>query len=289
MGAPTSPGAMGPCQPCAAQAADRPSAASVPQGVNPAEATSAPAQSASSSPILPAPPAASEARLRLLQLASPALPVGAFSYAEGLEPLVQTGLIGDTASLGAWLEAELERGALSLEAACLAGFQADLERARQGGAAADSAMAAVREREGWLLAQREAPELRAQQRQMGGSLCQLLADLGWPLPDHRSAACRPLAWPAAWAWAGLCLEIPSELLLEAYLHGWTANQISAAVRLVPLRPTEAQRLLLSLVPLVARRAAELACSDPEALWCGGVGAALAQLGQAELYSRLFRS
>jgi urease accessory protein len=245
---------------------------------------------AASFPVDPAvPPAAAEARLRLLQLASPALPVGAFSYAEGLEPLVQAGLIADTAALGAWLGAELERGALSLEAACLARFRADLERAREGGAAAATAMAAVRDREGWLLAQREALELRAQQRQMGGSLCQLLGDLGWPLPDLPPGPARPLAWPAAWAWAGLCLEIPTEPLVEAYLHGWTANQISAAVRLVPLRPTEAQRLLLALVPLLARRAAELVHSDPEALWCGGVGAGLAQLGQAELYSRLFRS
>jgi urease accessory protein len=238
----------------------------------------------------PAPPAAAEARLRLLQLASPALPVGAFSYAEGLEPLVQRGLIGDTAALGAWLGAELKRGSLTLEAASLALFQADLERARATPGSAAAAMTAVRDREGWLLAQREAPELRAQQRQMGGSLCQLLADLGWPLPDHHPGGDGPpLAWPAAWAWAGVCLEIPAEPLVEAYLHGWTANQISAAVRLVPLRPTEAQRLLLSMVPLLARRAGELVHSDPASLWSSGIGAGLAQLGHTELYSRLFRS
>jgi urease accessory protein len=236
------------------------------------------------------PAAAAEARLRLLQLASPALPVGAFSYAEGLEPLVQGGLIGDTAALGAWLGTELERGSLTLEAASLALFQADLERARATPGSAAAAMAAVRDREGWLLAQREAPELRAQQRQMGGSLCQLLDDLGWPLPEHRPGGDgQPLAWPAAWAWAGVCLEIAAEPLVEAYLHGWTANQISAAVRLVPLRPTEAQRLLLTMAPLLARRAAELVHRDPTTLWSSGVGAGLAQLGHAELYSRLFRS
>jgi urease accessory protein len=243
-----------------------------------------------SPPATAAPAAAAEARLRLLQLASPALPVGAFSYAEGLEPLVQGGLIGDTTALGAWLRAELERGSLTLEAASLALFQADLKRARAAPGSATASMAAVRDREGWLLAQREAPELRAQQRQMGGSLCQLLADLGWPLPDHLPGGDgQALAWPAAWAWAGVCLEIAAEPLVEAYLHGWTANQISAAVRLVPLRPTDAQRLLLSMVPLLARRASDLVHADPATLWSGGVGAGLAQLGHAELYSRLFRS
>jgi len=238
--------------------------------------------------LLPAPPAthsvASEARLRLWQLLSPALPVGAFSYSEGLELLVQRGLIADSATLRRWLEAELERGLLTLEAASMRGLMVDLARARSD----PDAMAAVRERDGWLLAQREAAEMRAQQRQMGGSLCQLLADLGWPLPDRPGGA-PALAWTAAWAWAGVCLDLEPEAVVEAYLHSWTANQISAALRLVPLGPTEAQRLQLSLVPCVARRAAILRAADPEQLWCGGVGAGVAQLGHAGLYSRLFRS
>lgn len=228
--------------------------------------------------------ATAEARMRLWQLLSPALPVGSFSYSEGLELLVQSGRIADSASLGRWLEAELERGLLTLEAASLAGLQEDLARARSD----PGAMATVRERDGWLLAQREAAEMRAQQRQMGGSLCQLLEDLGWPLPDRPGGA-PPLAWTGAWAWAGVCLDLDARGLVEAYLHSWTANQISAAMRLVPLGPTDAQRLLLSLVPCLARRALALSTADPELLWCGGVGAGLAQLGHAGLYSRLFRS
>ncbi|MFM7240296.1 MAG: urease accessory protein UreF, partial [Cyanobium sp.] len=140
------------------------------------------------------------------------------------------------------------------------------------------------ELDGWLLAQREAPELRAQMRQMGGSLLQLLAELGWPLPEPT-----PLAWPAAFAWAGCCLELAAAELVEAFLYSWAANQLSAAVRLVPLGPTAAQRLQLQLAPLIAAEAELLAAADPFALWSGGVGAGFAQLGQAELYSRLFRS
>ena len=229
-----------------------------------------------------------EARLRLLQLVSPALPVGGFSYSEGLEVLVQRGCLGDAAAVGRWLEAELRHGALALEAASLAGLQNALAQARRAQSGDGAAMAVVRERQGWLLAQREAAEVRAQQRQMGGSLCQLLEDLGWPLPD-RAAAGPPLAWTAAWAWAGVCLELPPLALVEAYLYGWTANQISAAVRLVPLGPTEAQRLQLRLAPLLAQRALELVGAEPSSLWSGGVGAGLAQLGHGELYSRLFRS
>ena len=235
---------------------------------------------------------APESRLRLLQLASPALPVGAFSYSEGLEVLVQEGRLCDGAALGQWLRAELERGTLTLEAAALAELRQALNGWRQGNG--QDPHLAVLELDGWLLALREAPEVRAQQRQMGASLLQLLADLGWPLPvgvaDAPVPATRPqLSWPAAFAWAGVCLQIGSPELEEAYLYGWTANQISAAVRLVPLGATEGQRLQLQLAPLIAERAAVLAAADPRTLWSGGVGAGLAQLRHAELYSRLFRS
>jgi urease accessory protein len=246
---------------------------------------------ATSTTMAEASPAA-VARLRLLQLASPALPVGAFSYSEGLEALHQTGRLTDAAAAGAWLEAELERGALAVEAAALRPLRQALAAWRQAGEGESEAR--VRELDGWLLAQREAPELRAQQRQMGGSLLQLLADLGWPLPSQGSPPQSgqppaPLAWPAAFAWAGLCLEIGPLELVEAYLYGWVANQLSAAVRLVPLGPTAAQRLQLALAPAIAARAGQLLAADPRALWSGGVGAALAQLGHGELYSRLFRS
>lgn len=228
------------------------------------------------------------ARLRLLQLVSPALPVGAFSYSEGLEWLVQAGRVPDGPALQRWLEAELGRGALCLEVAALALLRQGLQRWRSGDG---TGALAARDLDGWLLALREAPELRAQQRQMGASLLQLLADLGWPLPQPEPGGEAPpnLAWPAAFAWAGLCLEIGSPALEEAYLYGWTANQISAAVRLVPLGPTEGQRLQLRLAPLIAERASLLAAADPHQLWSGGVGAGLAQLRHAELYSRLFRS
>ena len=232
-----------------------------------------------------APPALGEARLRLFQLVSPALPVGAFSYSEGLEWLVQHGRLPDGAAVRAWLEAECRAGLLPIEAASLPELMDLLRRAGGDGPGACEAALAVREREGWLLAQREAPELRAQHRQMGGSLGQLLAELGWPPPVEAA----PLAWTAAWAWAGVCLEIPAVELVEAYLYAWTASQLSAAVRLVPLGPTEAQRLQLALAPGLARRARQLIASDPRTLWTGGVGAGLAQLGHGELYSRLFRS
>ena len=138
--------------------------------------------------------------------------------------------------------------------------------------------------DGWLLATREASEVRAQLRQMGLSLVQLLADMGRPLPDAV-----PLSWPSAWAAAASALEVSKEEMVDGYLYGWVANQLSASVRLLPLGPSRAQVLQQRLLPLIASQAHLLQAVDPQQLWSSGVGAGMAQLAHAELYSRLFRS
>ena len=219
--------------------------------------------------------------LALLQLVSPALPVGAFSYSEGLEVLIQSGDIGEEAQLQVWLEGELNNGMLRLEAAALPHLRAELSNWRAGEVVAQRRLIDL---DGWLSATREAAEVRAQQRQMGQSLLLLLADMGHPLPERIA-----LSWPAAWAAASLAWNVSVPEMVEGYLYGWVANQLSAALRLLPLGPSRAQVLQKRLMPLIAEQAVLLQSSDPRSLWSGGVGAALAQLTHAELYSRLFRS
>ena len=219
--------------------------------------------------------------LALLQLVSPALPVGAFSYSEGLEVLIQNGSLIDAFDVQHWLEAELQRGALRLEAAALNPLRIQLQRWKEESSEMPSDLMSL---DGWLLALRESAEMRAQQGQMGGSLLELMADLGHPLPQPVV-----LAWPAAWAWAALSLNISEIEMVEGYLYGWVANQLSAAVRLVPLGPTTAQRIQQQLLPMIRDQASALKDQDPHSLWSGGAGAGLAQLAHAELYSRLFRS
>ena len=219
--------------------------------------------------------------LSLLQLVSPALPVGAFSYSEGLEVLIQAGDIREEAQLQAWLEAELNQGMLRLEGAALPLLAADLSAWRAGESAARQRLLDL---DGWLLATREAAEVRAQQRQMGQSLQQLLNDMGHPLPESIR-----LSWPAAWAAAARQLRVSDLDMVEGYFYGWVANQLSAAVRLLPLGPSRAQVLQQRLLPLIGEQAQRVQGRDPRELWTGGVGAGLAQLAHAELYSRLFRS
>ena len=220
--------------------------------------------------------------LALLQLVSPALPVGAFGYSEGLEVLVQASALCNASDVEQWLRAELQRGSIRIEAASLRFFFDDFARWKSTG---DSfAHQSLIELDRWLLSMRDASELRAQQCQMGMALIALMAEMGYPLPQSLS-----LSWPAAWAWAAYRLAVPQHEMVEGYLYGWVANQLSAAVRLVPLGPTSAQVLQLKLSPLIKSQAKQLLNQDPRQLWSAGLGASMAQLAHAELYSRLFRS
>ena len=89
--------------------------------------------------------------------------------------------------------------------------------------------------------------------------------------------------------AVVSLAVSKEEMVEGYLYSWVANQLSAAVRLVPLGPTSAQVLQQRLSPLIKSQAQQLLHQDPSQLWNAGLGASMAQLAHAELYSRLFRS
>ena len=145
--------------------------------------------------------------LALLQLVSPALPVGAFGYSEGLEVLVQASVLCNASDVEQWLRAELQRGSIRMEAASLRLF-AD-EFARWSSTSDSVAHQSLIELDHWLLSMRDASELRAQQCQMGMALIALMAEMGHPLPQPLS-----LSWPAAWAWAATSLELPQQEMVE---------------------------------------------------------------------------
>ena len=222
-------------------------------------------------------------KLEFLQLTSPSLPVGAFSYSEGLEWLVQNNKVHDEISLFNWLESELSRGQITIEASSIAHIMEDLVdwRDKQD----EQYKSLIEEWNSWLTSLRDSPELRSQQIQMGESLLQLLIDLDHPLPNNE----KKFIWPIAWAWAGVCWDIPRIDLVEGFLYSWVANQLSAALRLLSLGPTKAQQLQKKSLKLIKSQASYLLEQNPKEIWVGDVGAIMAQQSHVELYSRLFRS
>jgi urease accessory protein len=213
--------------------------------------------------------------VRLLQLASPALPVGAFSYSQGLEAAAEAGVVRDAASAESWIGDVFEWSVARMEAPVLLRLYAAWRAGDE---------AAARRWNALFLAGRETAELRAESVQMGYSLARLLPELGVP-----AIAFEEIAFPAAFARAAAHWDIEPADALAAYLWAWLENQAMAAIKAVPLGQTDGQRMLLALgtrIPGAVARAAAL--SDDE-LCNFAPGLALLSSKHETQYSRLFRS
>ncbi|MEM8767147.1 MAG: urease accessory UreF family protein, partial [Pseudomonadota bacterium] len=171
---------------------------------------------------------------RLWMLVSPTLPVGGYSYSQGIEHAVLCGRLNSAADVSNWVSGLLDAAIGRVDLPILA-------RLYQASEAADPAAVKYWNRQ--LLARRETAELRREDLLMGEALERLIADLQLPaLPAMGQRATFALAL----ARASLAFTIPLLSCLTAYGWIWCDNQIAAAVKLVPLGQTDGQRLLLAL-------------------------------------------
>ena len=236
------------------------------------------------------------ALLQLMWLASPALPVGAFSYSEVLESAVDTGRVTNEAEAGDWLVDQLQLGLaradMAVAAQALAAWQ-------QGDLARIAALNA------WFRQTRESSELRQQSEQMGRSLVEWLRNggsggsgsgLGGSDADATDARIAALAalrpaptWPVAFALAAAQTGASARDALLSFAFGWAENMVQAAMKAVPLGQSAAQRMLARLaadIPAAADRA--LGLPDSERQVCTPMLAILSAQHEQQ-YSRLFRS
>jgi urease accessory protein len=218
--------------------------------------------------------------LYILQLASPTLPVGAYSYSEGLEMLVENGAIANQENLKHWLEAELRYGAIRLEAAVMV-------RAAQSVTIGD--IEALCRWNMWLSAARETQELRNSSWQMGRSLIQLLGKLQPQILPIANAVGNPCNYAIAFGIATAHWQVNIQAALLGYLHSWASNLITAGVKLIPLGQTAGQQLLLELQPLFSAAALEILALEDDELGCCSWGLSLASMQHETQYTRLFRS
>lgn len=220
--------------------------------------------------------------VRLLQLASPALPIGAYSYSQGLEWMIETRVVRDAATAQQWIGDMLELVMAQGEAAVVW---------RMLRAVAADDMQDLATWNAWHRASRETRELRAETEQMGASLLRLAADL--ELID-RSAQARfdrlaPVTLPAAFAIMARALEVPARDALIGYLASWLESQVLVVVKGIPLGQVAGQRLLHALgtgIPPAAQCAMTI---DDDDVASFAPGLALASARHEMQYSRLFRS
>jgi urease accessory protein len=233
--------------------------------------------------------------LRLLQITSPALPVGAYSYSEGIEYLCNSGLIQTEVDLCNWLKREMSFGFITTEAAIAL-------RAHQSLLSND--MDRLNYWNNWLSATRETEEVRLASWQMGQSLMKLW----WQLPNSqdehlsiRSAISELLPtakenaqgkgcnYAIAFGIVAASLGIDASNTTVGYIYSWLSNLVSAAVRSVPFGQTTGQQIIFRLsTDILNSSQSALQRLDDQLEWCGW-GASLACANHETQYSRLFRS
>ena len=220
--------------------------------------------------------------MRLLQLVSTTLPVGAYTYSQGLEWAVEQGDVHDAASAQAWILDLLDANIARFEAPWLAHMMTAWDA---------GAVEALYTLDAQYLASRETAELRAETLQMGHSLRRLLMGLE-DFPPASAEQLQRFATPSyvlAWACAASAWQVPPADALGGYLWAWGENQTLAALKAVPLGQSDGQQILATLgreIPPLATAA----LATPLASACNFAPAfAIACARHETQYTRLFRS
>lgn len=219
--------------------------------------------------------------MQLMWLASPALPIGGFSYSECLESAVDSGHVATESEASCWLldqlQLSLARADLSLVAQAIPAWQ-QADRTR------------IADLNAWVLQTRESSELRQQTEQMGRSLLEWLRNHTTARPEQIGllGTLQP-TYPMAFALAASATQAPLRDCLLAYAFGWAENMVQAAIKSVPLGQSSGQRILSALtaaIPAAVDHALALADTERQA-FCPMLAILSAQ--HETQYSRLFRS
>lgn len=231
-------------------------------------------------------------QLALMRLASPALPIGGFSYSQGLESAIEVGWVSDADSLGQWLLDGLQLN--------VGHYEAPMVLAMASAVSANDLILAD-DLNAEYLASRETAELYAETCQMGYSLLRLTAGLaesqtnaaqGSDMPAQacaRIGANESVSLPLAWSMASHHFGLQASQALSAYAWAWLENQVAAAIKAIPLGQQAGQRVFDRVQPALASAIEAAASAKPDDLSNFAPGLALASSWHETQYSRLFRS
>ena len=220
-----------------------------------------------------------EELLRLMQLSSPMLPVGAFAYSQGLEYAVDSGWVTDEDSVAEWIIGLLNHSHANLDVPILArlydGWKEDDKEA-------------IRYWNDYLFASRETSELQAEERQLSQALCRLLSDLGI------AEAANWINYPRRtfllpFSLGGSYWRIYLQDLASGYLWAWSENQVLAAIKSIPLGQTAGQKILSKIVAEIPKIVHSSLLLKDEDIGFSPVGQGIASAQHETQYSRLFRS
>ncbi|HCH51092.1 MAG TPA: urease accessory protein UreF [Proteus sp.] len=219
------------------------------------------------------------ADLRLYQLVSPSLPVGSFTYSQGLEWAIEKGWVSSPETLSDWLSAQMTGALATLELPVLRRLQQSLLVANRDD---------VKYWCDFIVASRETKELRQEERQRGIAFARLLPQLGIELDDTLQA-CVKQTQLMAFALAAIEWNISSEKLCCAYAWGWLENTVMSGVKLIPLGQSAGQKMLFALAERIPEIVEQSAHWPQEDIGSFTPAQIIASSRHETQYTRLFRS
>ena len=220
------------------------------------------------------------AQLRLLQLVSPALPVGGFAFSHGLEYAVHAGWVKDGASLRAWIDGVMRNSVAVIDVPLLLRALAAAQARDADGLARWNAE---------ILAWRETAELHSADTAMGNALAKLLRSLPEYAYTEALLTARETSWVTAFAVAAAALGITPHAAVLAYLWNFLENQVTSALKLMAFGQTEGQRVLHDLATAIPALVEQARALHGDQIGVGAPAVALASAWHETQYSRLFRS
>ena len=218
-------------------------------------------------------------------LISPSLPVGGFCYSEGLESYLKIKNLQESKHIKELIENELKIGQIRIDSKCLIEFydifvelklSRNLKNNKQKLLSLDK----------WLLSFKDAVEIRDQQTQMAKSLFELTKEFGFEYLYEKN---KSISWSLAWSWACFSFQINKLEMIENFIYAWTANQLSAAIRLIPMGSIKAQTIQLELLDLISEVSQEIVDRNINDLYVGNISLSMAQQNHNDLYTKLFRN
>ena len=217
--------------------------------------------------------------LRLWQLISPALPVGAFAYSQGLEYAVEQGWVNNEASAEQWITGLINHSLSALDIPVFA-------RLYKAWNADD--LPKVLYWNHYLQASRESNELLTEDRQVGSALQKLLADLEIQQVNHWPGAEQP-SFATMFALAASHWRVTLSEACQGFLWSWSENQVAAAIKLVPLGQTAGQRILSKVVETIPPAVERGLTLGENEIGMAAHGLGIASALHETQYTRLFRS
>jgi len=218
-------------------------------------------------------------------LISPSLPVGGFCYSEGMESFLKNRSLEDPKYVKELIINELLIGQIRIEARCLIDF-IDIFVELKDGINLKKNKQKLLSLDKWLLSSRDSALIRDQQTQMANSLLELAKEFGIEFPYEKNTN---ISWSLAWSWVCFSFEINKLEMVENFIYAWTANQLSAALRLIPMGSTDSQVIQLELLDLISEVSIEIIDKNINDIYVGNIGLSMAQQNHNDLYTKLFRN